>query len=208
MFKQVENTIDQCAENVQEIIRQCDNAEKVGKQIARCVSGSSSTLEETKNVLHDTSRKMDLLADVLHGWRSRALESEARVKELEAQHRTEMCEQGYDCVMLGKERSRTESAESERDMWAKLANDRSTAYREMRDRAIAAETENRRLHDSLDYARTKDAEIIRLSGKLDKAEMLLHDLLSDCQDAICSEKTIWAEWWQKRVKEYFGIQEE
>ena len=144
----------------------------------------------------------------VHYWRDKAREAESRVRELETSHRTEICENGYDCVALGIERARVSSVESERDQWAKLADERSAAYREMRNRAVAAETENKRLRDSLDYARTKDAEIMRLSGKLDKAEMLLRDLLSDCSDAICSEKPLWVEWWQKRVKEYFGIQEE
>lgn len=34
-----------------------------------------------------------------------------RIRELEAQHRTEMCESGYDCVQLGNERKRYEEQE-------------------------------------------------------------------------------------------------
>lgn len=41
----------------------------------------------------------------------RAKCSEARIRELEAQHRTEMCEVGYDCVQIGKVRK--EKAEVE-----------------------------------------------------------------------------------------------
>lgn len=40
--------------------------------------------------------------------------AEARIRELETQHRTEMCEAGYDCVQLGKERK---SAEHERQSY-------------------------------------------------------------------------------------------
>ena len=208
MFERVEKTIQQCNENAKQALRQCRDGQGIGDRIAECVRSTTTILEESNSILRDTGKKIDALVEVLYSWRDRALAAEERVQELEAQPRTEMCENGYDCVILGKERSRVESAEAERDMWAKLANDRSTAYQEMRDRAVAAETENKRLHGSLDYARTKDAEIIHLGGKLDKAEMLLRDLLTDCSDAISAEKPIWPEWWQKRVKEYFGIQEE
>ena len=207
MFDRVEKSIDQYCKNAKEVLHQCKEIQGAGSTMVAYAKHTNAILEESNNILRDTGRKIDYLINVLYSWRDRALTAEARVHELEAQHRTEMCENGYDCVILGKERSRVESAEAERDMWAKLSNDRSAAYREMRNRAVAAETENKRLRDSLDYARTKDAEIMRLSGKLDKAEMLLRDLLSDCSDAICSEKPLWVEWWQKRVKEYFGIQE-
>lgn len=53
---------------------------------------------------------------------ARAEAAEARILELETTHRTEMCEDGYDCRELGKVRkalqaaeSRSEKAERERD---------------------------------------------------------------------------------------------
>lgn len=208
MFDRVEKSIDQCRKNTEEVLRQCKETQGVGGAMVACIRSTNAILDESNNILQDTGRKIDTLIEILYSWRDRALAAEARVQELKAQHRTEICEQGYDCVTLGKERSRADAAESERDMWAKMAKERADGYRKMRDRAIAAETENNRLHDSIDYARTKDAEIMRLSGKLDKAEMLLKDLLSDYSDAICSEKPLWAEWWSERIKEYFGAQEE
>lgn len=208
MFDHVEKSIDQCCKNAKEVLHQCKEIQDAGSTMVAYAKHTNAILEESNNIIRDTGRKIDYLINILYSWRDRALAAEARVRELEAQHRTEICEQGYDCVTLGKERSRADAAENERDMWAKMAKERTDSYQKMRDRAIAAETENNRLRNSLDYARTKDAEIMRLSGKLDKAEMLLRDLLSDCSDAICSEKPLWVEWWQKRVKEYFGIQEE
>lgn len=208
MLEQVERTIQQCNKNAEQVFHQCRDGKGIGDQIVKCARSATTILEESNSILRDTGKKIDALAEVLYSWRDRALAAEARVQELEAQHRTELCENGYDCVILGKERARFESAEAERDLWAKLANDRSAMYREMRDRAVAAGTENKRLLDSLGYAKTKDTEIIRLSGNLDKAEMLLKDLLSDCSDAICSEKPLWAEWWSERIKEYFDAQEE
>ena len=42
---------------------------------------------------------------------SRAEAAEVRAHELETTHRTEMCEDGFDCVELGKVRKELESAE-------------------------------------------------------------------------------------------------
>ena len=54
--------------------------------------------------------------------RDRAESAEARVRELETTHRTELCESGYDCAELGKVRmalaaaeARAEKAEREKD---------------------------------------------------------------------------------------------
>lgn len=47
------------------------------------------------------------IADLL----ARAETAEARVNELETLHRTEMCEDGWDCVALGKEREKVKRLE-------------------------------------------------------------------------------------------------
>lgn len=52
--------------------------------------------------------------------------AENRIRELEAQHRTEMCEAGYDCVQIGKERKEAErerkrSGEQEENLKRALA---------------------------------------------------------------------------------------
>lgn len=52
--------------------------------------------------------------------------AENRIRELEAQHRTEMCEAGYDCVKIGKERKEAErerkrSGEQEENLKRALA---------------------------------------------------------------------------------------
>ena len=44
---------------------------------------------------------------------ARAEAAEARMHDLETTHRTEMCENGYDCVELGKARKALEAAEKE-----------------------------------------------------------------------------------------------
>lgn len=43
--------------------------------------------------------------------RNRRKECETRIRELETQHRTEMCEDGWDCVQLGNERKRYQEQE-------------------------------------------------------------------------------------------------
>lgn len=43
---------------------------------------------------------------------ARAEDAEARVRDLETTHRTEMCESGYDCVELGNVRKALETAEA------------------------------------------------------------------------------------------------
>lgn len=49
----------------------------------------------------------DSITDLL----ARAEAAETRVHELETTHRTEICEDGYDCVELGKVRRKLEAAE-------------------------------------------------------------------------------------------------
>ena len=208
MFDRIKKTTEQCDMKAKEIAQQCGDMRTFGDQTAACIKSANAVLEESNKILQDTNKKIDSLIESLYSWRDRALKAEARVKELEAQHRTEMCENGYDCVTLGKERSRADAAEAKLDLWRKLANDRSAAYREMRNMVLATEAENKRLLDSIDYARTKDRETMRLGCKLGIAEKLLRDLLADCSDASVSEHPVWPEFWGERIKEYFGRQEE
>ncbi len=54
---------------------------------------------------------MEKLAAGLEKELAEAKCAEDRIRELEAQHRTEMCEAGYDCVQLGNERKRYQEQE-------------------------------------------------------------------------------------------------
>ena len=50
-------------------------------------------------------------ADAITDLLARAEAAEARAHELETTHRTEMCEDGFDCVELGKVRKELDAAE-------------------------------------------------------------------------------------------------
>ena len=49
--------------------------------------------------------------------------AESRVHELETTHRVEMCEDGYDCVELGKVRNKLEAAETRAEKAEEIASD-------------------------------------------------------------------------------------
>ena len=115
MFDHAEEPIDQCRKNAEGVLHQCRENQGIGDTMI-------AILEESANILQGTGRKVDDLAKILYSWRDRALAAEDRVRELEAQHRTEMCEAGYDCVELGEARKaaiaaeeRAKKAEKERD---------------------------------------------------------------------------------------------
>lgn len=55
---------------------------------------------------------MEKLADGLEKGLAEVKCLKDRIRELETQHRTEMCEAGYDCVQLGKERKKVAAAEA------------------------------------------------------------------------------------------------
>lgn len=50
-------------------------------------------------------------------------EAEAKVNELETLHRTEMCEDGWDCVVLGKEREKVKRLEMKIERLKKIMRD-------------------------------------------------------------------------------------
>lgn len=79
-----------------------------------------------KDLYEQTKRQLEKYQDkVVPELRAQLEAAEARVRDLEAQHRTEMCENGYDCVELGKARAAAVEAR------AKLGTERITKPKQM-----------------------------------------------------------------------------
>lgn len=95
---------------------------------------------------------------------ARAEKAETKVRGLERTHRIEKCDSGPDCVELGKVRKAL-----------------AVALEAVEARAEAAEKEAERLRESLDFARTKDAEIVRLGQLLNEAKAREKNLIEAMQ---------------------------
>lgn len=92
-----------------------ENAEKIvdeyaesARAIALWISAFCDKSMSYPQMISNAARKISVAyADM----EKRAKCDEARIRELETQHRTEMCEAGYDCVELGKVRREKEDVE-------------------------------------------------------------------------------------------------
>lgn len=88
---------------------------------------------------------------------ARAEAAEARVHELETTHRVEMCEDGYDCVELGKVRRKLEEAEAE----------------------------NKKLLDAMLHIRkTENLERCKVIYEMDFADALDHEIVSNIASMV------------------------
>lgn len=101
-----------------------DDAESLGDIMYDCLQYGADATEGILALLHaaavQAAEMRGRLADIEDVLGSEyeidhlreMVEQEARLRDLETTHRTEMCENGYDCVELGKVRKALEAAET------------------------------------------------------------------------------------------------
>lgn len=101
-----------------------DDAESLGDVMYDCLQYGADATEGILAFLHaaavQAAEMRGRLADIEDVLGSEyeidhlreMVEQEARLRDLETTHRTEMCENGYDCVELGKVRKALEAAET------------------------------------------------------------------------------------------------
>lgn len=101
-----------------------DDAESLGDVVYNCLQYGADATEGILAFLHaaavQAAEMRGRLADIEDVLGSEyeidhlreMVEQEARLRDLETTHRTEMCENGYDCVELGKVRKALEAAET------------------------------------------------------------------------------------------------